>query len=71
MPTKPYQSKLIPFEEEIMKLRRRRPPVTYARIAEMLCQKYSIVIQPSAICKFIKVRKRGRKVYGYDLKLSS
>jgi hypothetical protein len=65
MPTKPYQSKLIPFEEEIMKLRRKRPPVPYARIAEMLCQKHSIVIQPPAICKFIKVRKRGRKVYGY------
>jgi hypothetical protein len=65
MPTKPYQSKLIPFEEEIMKLRRQRPPVTYACIAEILCQKHSIAIQPPAIFKFIKVRKRGRKVYGY------
>jgi hypothetical protein len=65
MPTKPYQSKLIPFEEEIMKLRRKRPRVTYAHIAEMLCQNHSIVIQPPAICKFIKVRKGGRKVFGY------
>jgi hypothetical protein len=70
MPTKPYQSKLIPFEEEIIKLRRRRPPVTYARIAEMLCQKHSIAIQPPAICKFIKVRKRGRRVFGYTRNVS-
>jgi hypothetical protein len=67
MPTKPYQSRLIPYEEEIMRLRRRRPPMTYARIAQTLQQKYNLVIHQSAICKFIKVRKRGRKVYGYSL----
>jgi reverse gyrase len=71
MATKPYQSKLIPYEDEIMKLRRRRPPMTYAQIAETLRQKHNLIIQRSAICKFIKVRKGGRKVYGYDLKLSS
>ena len=65
MATKPFQSKLIPYEEEIMKLRRRRPPMTYASIAEILRQKYNLTIHRSAICKFIKVRKRGRKVFGY------
>jgi hypothetical protein len=67
MPTKPYQSKLIQYEEEIMRLRRRRPPTTYACIADTLRQKYNLVIHRSAICKFIKVRNRGRKVYGYSL----
>ena len=70
MATKPFQSKLIPYEEEIMKLRRRRPPMTYASIAETLLQKYNLTIHRSAICKFIKVRRRGRKVYCYELKPS-
>ena len=68
MATKPYQSKLIPYEEEIMKLRRRRPPTTYAHIADILQRKYNLVIHRSAICKFIKVRKGGRKVYGFYTK---
>ena len=66
MATKPYQSKLIPYEDEIMKLRRRRPPTTYAQIAELLRQKYALTIQRAAIWKFIKVRKGGgRKVYAF------
>jgi len=66
MATKPYQSKLIPYEEEIMKLRRRRPPTAYAHIAEILQLKYNLVIHRSAICKFIKIRKGGgRKVYTF------
>jgi len=66
MAIKPYRSQLIPYEEEIMKLRRRRPPTTYAHIAEILQRKYNFVIHRSAICKFIKIRKRGgRKVYAF------
>ena len=66
MPTKPYQSKLIPYEDEIKKLRRSRPPMTYQRIAELLREKYNLTIQRAAIFKFLKVRSRGRKVYAFD-----
>jgi hypothetical protein len=37
----------------------------YARIAELLRQKYNLSIQRVAVFKFIKVRARGRKVYSY------
>jgi hypothetical protein len=65
MPGKPYQSVLIPYETEIRLLRRRRPPMTYAKIAGHLRQKHGLVIQPPAIYKFLKVRSRGRKVFGF------
>jgi hypothetical protein len=44
--------------------------MTYASIAEILRQKYNLTIHRSAICKFIKVRRRGRKVYSCDLESS-
>jgi hypothetical protein len=65
MTGKPHQSSLIPYEDEITSLRRRRPPMPYVQIADLLRQKYNLVIQPPAIFKFIKVRSRGRKVYSY------
>src|SRR5437773_6852112 len=66
MAGKPYQSRLIPYEDEIFALRHRRPPMSYAHIAELLRQKYNLIIQRPAIFKFIKVRSRGRKVYSYQ-----
>jgi len=61
MPGKPYQSILIPYEEEILSLRRQRPPVAFARIAELLMEKHRVPIQRAAICKFVKLRARWRK----------
>lgn len=61
MPGKPYQSRLIPYEEEIVSLRKRRPPVAYARIAELLKEKYQVSIQRAAIFKFVKVRSRWKR----------
>ena len=66
MTGKPYRSCLIPYEDEIIHLRRRRPPVPYAQIAELLRQKYNLAVQPPAIFKFIKVRSRRRKAYSYQ-----
>ena len=63
MTGKPYQSVLIPYEEEIRTLRRRRPPSSYARIAQILQEKYQLSIYRETIFKFVKVRTRGRKVY--------
>ena len=66
MSGKPYQSSLIPYEDEIIALRHRRPPTPYAQIAELLRQKHNLIIQRSAIFKFVKVRSGGRKVYSYS-----
>ena len=61
MPGKPYLSSLIPYQDEILCLRRQRPPVAFARIAELLKEKYQVSIQRAAICKFVKVRARWKK----------
>ena len=66
MSGKPYQSSLIPYEDEILALRHRRPPMPYAQIAELLQQKHNLIIQGNAIFKFVKVRSGGRKVYSYS-----
>ena len=61
MPGKPFQSILIPYEEEILSLRRQRPPMAFARIAELLMEKHQVPIQRAAICKFVKLRARWKK----------
>src|SRR5262245_13764036 len=63
MPGKPFQSSLIPYQEEIAALRNRKPPVSYARIADLLRQKYGLSIRRAAVGKFVKSRSSGRKVY--------
>src|SRR5436309_154293 len=64
MSGKPYQSILIPYEDEILALRHRLP-MSYAQIAAVLLQKYQLNVCRETIFKFIKVRSRGRKVYCY------
>ena len=61
MPGKPFHSILIPYEEEILSLRRQRPPMAFARIAELLKEKHQVSIQRAAICKFVKLRARWKK----------
>jgi hypothetical protein len=61
---KPYQSCLIPFEKEILALRRKRPSMAYHKIAELLFEKHNVRVRAPAIFKFLKVRRRGRKVFG-------
>ena len=55
MPGKPFQSSLIPYQSEIFALRSCNPPVSYARIADLLCQNYGLSIQRAAVGKFVKV----------------
>lgn len=71
MPGKPFQSSLIPYQEEIAALRSRRPPVSYARIADLLRQKYGLGIQRAAIAKFVKSRSGGRKVYFFKRQVAA
>jgi hypothetical protein len=63
MAGKPFQSTLIPYQKEITELRSRRPPVSYARISDILRKKHGLSIQRAAIAKFVKARSGGRKVY--------
>jgi hypothetical protein len=63
MTGKPFQSKLIPYKNEIAVLRSERPPASYARIANVLKERHGLSIQRAAIAKFVKVRSGGRKVY--------
>jgi hypothetical protein len=63
MPGKPFQSVLIPYEDEIFDLRHRRPPYSYARIAKILREKYQLIVYRQTIFKFVKARSRGRKVF--------
>ena len=37
----------------------------YTEIAELLRQKYNVIVQAPAIFKFMKVRSGGRKVFSY------
>jgi hypothetical protein len=42
--------------------------MSYARIAELLLQKYKLGICRETIFKFVKGTSRGRKMYGYSRK---
>ncbi len=66
MKGKPYRSSLIPYEDEIVDLRRRRPPMPYSQISELLSRKYQLKVCRETIFKFVRVRCRGRKVYSYS-----
>ena len=58
MPGKPYQSCLNPYEDEIITLRRKRPPTPYSKIAELLREKYQIAVRREAVYSFIKIRAK-------------
>jgi IS30 family transposase len=62
---RPYHSSLVPYEDEILELRHRRPPTPYRQIAELLFQKYQLRICRETIFKFIRTRSRTRKMFGY------
>jgi len=64
---KPYQSCLIPYEDEIIALRRKRPPMPYSQIADLLREKYQVMVCRENIFYFIKLRvKKGYKPCKYD-----
>ena len=41
---RPWQSRLIPYEEEILELRRRRPPMPFDQITSRLATKYGVKV---------------------------
>jgi hypothetical protein len=60
---KPYRSKLIPFEAEIVALRRRRPPTPYSEIVRLLKDSHGVTVQVSTLFNFVKVRRKWDRLY--------
>jgi len=65
MAGKKYQSCLVPFENEIIALRRKRPPMPYSKIAEYLKEKHQVSIRRQTIETFLKIRAKGFKSCKY------
>jgi len=66
---KPYQSKLIPYADEIFTMRRKRPPMPYSQIASLLNEKYQLSIGRQGVFEFFKRRViKKPKQYKYDAK---
>ena len=53
---RPWQSRLIPYEEEILALRRRRPPMPFHQITAQLATKYGMKVHLDTVHNFVKVR---------------
>jgi len=66
MAGKPYQSCLVPYEKEIVTLRRSNPPMPYVKIAEYMRNKHDINVRPETIFYFIKARVKGFKQPKYS-----
>ena len=60
-----YKSCLVPFENEILALRRRRPPMSFPQIAAYLREKHQISVRRQTIEAFLKVRMKGYKTCKY------
>jgi hypothetical protein len=68
MAGKPYKSKLIPYQQEIAKLRSGWPPTTYENIAAILNENHpGLNISPNAVWSFVKMRGGGAKKPKYQL----
>jgi transposase len=52
----PYRSILNAYRAEIADLRKTHPPTPYSQIAEILKEKYNVVIRASSIWSFVKAR---------------
>jgi len=65
MAGKKYQSCLAAYENEIIALRRKKPPTPYSQIAELLREKYKIAVRRETIHNFLKVRAKGFKPCAY------
>ena len=55
---KPWHSLLVPYEAEIIALRRKKPPIPYSQIAALLNEKYQITIRRETIYRFMQVRAK-------------
>jgi len=54
----PFRSKLAPFEQEIMELRRKRPPVSYREIAQLLKKRHGVEVTINGVFAFLQTRRK-------------
>ena len=52
-------------------MRSQNPPVSYARIAALLRDKYGLDIKRAAVGKFVRARAGGRKVYFFRKEITA
>jgi len=73
MTGKPHQSRLVPYESEILDLRRHRPPMPYFQIADLLKEKYNRAVRQLAhLLEPLRIRPKQLRVgesnvRGYEL----
>ena len=54
----PFRSKLAPFEQEIIELRRKRPPVSYRQIAQLLKERHGVEVTINGVFAFLQTRRK-------------
>ena len=54
----PFRSKLASFEQEIMELRRKRPPVSYREIVQLLKEQHGIEVTINGVFAFLRTRRK-------------
>ena len=66
-----YRSSLTPYENEIVTLRRKKPPIPYSKIADLLREKYQVKVHTTTIIRFLQVRVKGYKLckYAWNIEL--
>ena len=54
----PFRSKLAPFEQEIIELRRQRPPVSYRQIVQLLKEQHGVEVTINGVFAFLRTRRK-------------
>jgi len=54
----PFRSKLAPFEQEIIELRRKRPPVSYREIVQLLKEQHGVEVTINGVFVFLRTRRK-------------
>lgn len=54
----PFRSKLAPFEQEIVGLRRKRPPVSYRQIVQLLKERHGVDVTINGVFVFLRTRRK-------------
>ena len=54
----PFRSKLAPFEPEITELRRKRPPVSYRQIVQLLKERHGVEVTINGVFAFLRTRRK-------------
>ena len=54
----PFRSKLARFEQEIVELRRKRPPVSYREIVQLLKEQHGVEVTINGVFAFLRTRRK-------------